>query len=334
MQNFESVVEQKCDQLLLKAIHFGASDIHLVPEQEKYIVHFRKYGKLTVAGEYPLEIADRMTSYFKFLSLLDISEKRKPQSGSFQRQVEEGNFSFRVSTLPSVFMRESVVIRLMLQNHTSPLAHLAYNSEDANLLLQLIEQKQGIFFLTGATGSGKTTTLYSLIHHCTTNMNRHVISLEDPVENKQPHLLQIQVNERAGVTYAAGLKAILRHSPDVIMIGEIRDRETAHIAIEAALTGHLVLSTIHSKDTIGCLYRLLDLGIPLEDLKQTILAIVAQSLVQPNDLQDTRQAIYEVLHGEQLFAALNAIYEKQPYSLPITSTLSHQLTLFENTQKK
>ena len=122
-------------------------------------------------------------------------------------------------------------------------------------------------FFSGATGSGKTTSLYSLIHHCTTLLHRHVISLEDPVENNQVNLLQIQVNERAGVTYATGLKAILRHSPDVIMIGEIRDKETAHIAIEAALTGHLVLSTIHAKDAVSCLYRLLDLGITLEDLR-------------------------------------------------------------------
>lgn len=329
MQNFESVVEQKCEQLLLKAYHFGASDLHLVPEDEKYILYFRKYGKLIQAGELPLLLTDRMVSYFKYLSSLDISEKRKPQSGSFQKTLEQQNFSLRVSTLPSVFKRESLVIRLMLQNHASPLTFLSFKQQSANHLLQLIQAKQGILLLTGPTGSGKTTTLYSLLHHCTTRLSRHVISLEDPVENNQANLLQIQVNERAGVTYATGLKAILRHSPDVIMIGEIRDQETARIAIEASLTGHLVLTTIHAKDTVGCLYRLMDLGIPLEDLRQTVIGIVAQCLIPVNNEQDKRCALYEILSDYDLMQAVETIRQGEVYTLPQYATLQGQLAEIE-----
>lgn len=237
----ETIIEQKSIQLLKRAIEFGASDLHLMPTTDLYGIYFRKYGQLISVGQLPQDIGDRMISYLKFLSSLDISEKRKPQSGSFEQTINEQLFSFRVSTLPSVYSKESLVIRLMLQNRTLPISELSLFIDSANQLVNLVERPQGILLMTGPTGCGKSTTLYSLIHHLASNHQKHIISLEDPVENNQSDLLQIQVNERAGVTYAVGLKAILRHSPDVIMIGEIRDRETAQIAIEAVLTGHLVM---------------------------------------------------------------------------------------------
>ena len=327
MQKFESVVEQKCEQLLLKAYHFGASDLLLVPEERMYIVYFRKFDKLLHAGEIPYDLAERMISYYKFLSALDISERRKPQSGSFQKILEQQQFAFRVSTLPSAYLKESLIIRLLLQNHAFPLTSLSYFKQSAEKLVELVEHKQGILLFSGATGSGKTTSLYSLIHHCSTNLNRHVISLEDPVENTQAHVLQIQVNERAGVTYATGLKAILRHSPDVIMIGEIRDKETAEIAIEAALTGHLVLSTLHAKDSVNALYRLLDLGISIEEIRQTVVGIVGQVLIQSQ--KDERCALYEILSDDYLNAAIAAIKRKENYELPKNITIAGQKELLE-----
>lgn len=320
----ETVVEQKTMQLLKKAMEFNATDLHLLPTTDRYEIYFRKYGKLVPISGLPLDIGDRLISYLKFLSSLDISEKRKPQSGSFEHIFNDQNVSFRVSTLPSVFMRESLVIRLMLQNRTVPITELSMFCESAKDLIRLVEQPQGILLMTGPTGSGKSTTLYSLINHLSTMHQKHIISLEDPVENNQSHLLQIQVNERAGVTYSVGLKAILRHSPDVIMIGEIRDRETAHIAIEAVLTGHFVVSTIHSKDTIGCLYRLLDLGISLEELKQTVIGIVAQRLVP---LQETKKltAIFEILSDQYLDQSFEAIESKISYELPFEKTLEGQI---------
>ena len=329
MQNFETVVEQKCEQLLLRAYHFGASDLLLVPEMERYRLYFRKYDKLLQAGELPNDLAERMISFYKFLAALDISERRKPQSGSFQKSMEKDPYAFRVSTLPSVFLKESLIIRLLLQNHAFPLTSLCYSKFAANILMELVKHRQGLLCFTGATGSGKSTSLYSLIHYCSTELHRHVISLEDPVENNQANLLQIQVNERAGVTYAAGLKAILRHSPDVIMIGEIRDKETAKIAIEAALTGHLVVSTIHAKDSISCLYRLIDLGVSVEELRQTVIGIVAQILFQSPIIQEERRALFEILSDSHLQEAIKAIMKNTTYELPYDLTLAGQRELIE-----
>ena len=182
--------------------------------------------------------------------------------------------------------------------------------------------------MSGATGSGKTTTLYSLVQYCRTTLSRHVISLEDPVESSQDDLLQIQVNERAGVTYATGLKAILRHSPDVIMIGEIRDRETAKIALEASLTGHLVLSTVHAKDSVNCLYRLLDLGISLEEMRQALIGIVAQTLIQVEGTEE-RKAVFEILSDEALVEAVSRSMDGKVYKLHEELTLAGQLKEIE-----
>ncbi|KAB0443580.1 MAG: Flp pilus assembly complex ATPase component TadA [Lysinibacillus fusiformis] len=330
MQNFEMVVEQKCEQLLLKAYHFGATDLLLVPSNINYRIYFRKYDKLLHAGELPNDLAERMISYYKFLAQLDISERRKPQSGSFQKAMEQQSYAFRVSTLPSVFLKESLIIRLLLQNHSFPLTSLCFFKSSAHKLMELVQNRQGLLFFTGATGSGKSTSLYSLIHYCSTELNRHVISLEDPVENNQANLLQIQVNERAGVTYATGLKAILRHSPDVIMIGEIRDKETAKIAIEASLTGHLVVSTIHAKDSISCLYRLMDLGVSIDELRQTIIGIVAQILFHSSALQDDRLALYEILSDIHLNQAISAILNKGDFQLPYELTLKGQKEFVES----
>ncbi|MGA3673949.1 competence type IV pilus ATPase ComGA [Lysinibacillus agricola] len=330
MKNFETVVEQKCEQLLLKAYNFGASDILLVPESIHYRIYFRKYDRLLQAGELPHDLAERMISFYKFLAALDISERRKPQSGAFHKAMEQDQYAFRVSTLPSVFLKESLIIRLLLQNHAFPLTSLSYSKHAAEMLMELVKHRQGLLCFTGATGSGKSTSLYSLIHYCSSELNRHVISLEDPVENNQANLLQIQVNERAGVTYATGLKAILRHSPDIIMIGEIRDKETAKIAIEASLTGHLVVTTIHAKDSVNCLYRFIDLGVSVEELRQTVVGVVAQTLFQSPINQEERRALFEILSNAHLQMAFKAIMQKTSFELPHDVTLTGQRELIES----
>lgn len=313
--------------MLERAIEAEVSDFHILPGYDEYTLLFRNHTETVKAGRLPLLIGDRVITFFKFLSSLDISEKRKPQSGSFQHKFGDQFYSFRVSTLPSVFLKESLVIRLMLRDSAIPLPSLTYNSESAKILQTLSTYSQGLLCFTGPTGSGKTTTLYSLTNYCVQQMKRHVISLEDPVENSQSHLLQIQVNERSGVTYAAGLKAILRHSPDVIMIGEIRDAETAKAAVQAALTGHLVMTTVHSKDTIGCLYRLMDLGVSLEELKQVMIGIAAQRIIQYRNTEGRADfaSVYEILHSDYLAEALNDIHSGKGYSLPKTLTLDHQI---------
>ena len=296
--NHDNIVERRSFDLLEKAISYEASDIHLIPTKDGYDVSFKKDSKLERTGTIPPQLASRMISFFKFLSSLDISDKRRPQSGSFHKQLKEENYSFRVSTIPSIHFKESVVIRLQKHDRIVALDELCFEKVWSDKLRKAISTQQGLIFLTGPTGCGKTTTIYSLTAFCVNDLDRHVITLEDPVENNHTHLLQIQVNEQAGMTYATGLKAILRHSPDVIMIGEIRDSETAKIAIQASLTGHLVLTTVHSKDPEGCFYRMMDFGISIEELRQTTICISTQRLIR--DLSGNRKAIFDIIDGKML----------------------------------
>lgn len=325
-----NIIEQKCLDFLNRALFSCASDIHFVPTSDMYTVYFRLQAKLVPVGKLHPDIGDRIISYFKFLSSLDISEKRKPQSGSFQQYISLQKCSFRVSTLPSVQNKESLVIRVQLHDDTKPLHELTLNPESATTFQRLMEEKQGLICITGPTGCGKTTTMYSLTSYSAHQLNRHVISLEDPVENSQSHLLQIQVNERSGVTYSSGLKAILRHSPDVIMIGEIRDVETARAALQASLTGHLVITTVHSKNPVGCIFRLMDLGITIEELQQSLVCVSAQQLVTTSSIalsgsnSPIRSSLYEILYGHSLKQALNSVKNGGIFLMPKNQTLQEQ----------
>lgn len=327
MSEIISVIEKKCLKLLDRAVSASASDIHLVPSSDMYTIYFRLQSKLVPSGKLHLDTGDRIISYFKFLSSLDISEKRKPQSGAFQQLISLQKCSFRVSTLPSVQNKESLVIRVQLHDDSKPLHELTLNPKSAATFQKLMQEKQGLICITGPTGCGKTTTMYSLTSYSAYQLNRHVISLEDPVENSQSHLLQIQVNERSGITYSTGLKAILRHSPDVIMIGEIRDVETARAAIQASLTGHLVITTVHSKNPIGCIFRLIDLGVSIEELQQSLVCISAQQLVTTSyvDTNSTgRSSIFEMLYGEFLQKALDTVKDGGTFLMPKHHTLQEQ----------
>lgn len=269
-----------------------------------------------------ITLATRFIAFLKFEAALDIGDQRKPQSGAFQIDLEQERLACRVSTLPSAFSHESLILRMMYHHEAKLLDELGVFEQSVAQLYELPKRRQGLVFMTGPTGSGKSTTLYSLVQQCAVAEQKQVISLEDPVEHPQSHLLQVQVNERAGVTYEVGLKAILRHSPDVMMIGEIRDKITAKIAIEAALTGHLVFSTIHAKDSVGCIYRLLDLGISKEDLRQTLLAIIAQRLVPIKDAEHNVRALFEILDEQKIQEVLAD--EKQQFQLPYDETLQGQ----------
>ncbi len=322
----ENTVEQKCFRLLEKAQKFGASDLHVIPGNEYYVYYFKKNNQMFEAGKLPLNLGDRIISFYKFLSSLDISEKRKPQSGSFQHTFHTQKYSFRVSTLPSVFGKESVVIRLQQHDNAKIIHSLSLYRDSSDKIVEMANNRWGMILFVGPTGSGKSTTMYSLTKYWAETLNRHVISLEDPVENSQSHLLQIQVNEKSGVTYTAGLKAILRHSPDVIMIGEIRDEATAKAAIQAALTGHMVVSTIHARNGLGALYRLMDLGITPDELKQTITGIVTQQLVKVERENATGlSALYEIISEEILEEALKSLQYGGKFCMPEHLTLSFQL---------
>lgn len=318
-------IEQQVEHLLKQAKQFHASDILFVPNDATYQLYFRKFHRLFEVEDVSFERADRFFSHLKFQASLDIGDQRKPQSGAFSSVIEDEKVAFRISTLPSAFSKESLIIRMMYYHESKEIHDLPVFEQSGQTLVELINHRQGLILLTGATGSGKSTTLYSLVQSCAKEGNKQVISLEDPVEHPQANLLQVQVNERAGVTYETGLKAILRHSPDVLMIGEIRDRKTAEIAVEAALTGHLVLSTIHAKDTLGCIYRLLDLGIQKSDLQQTLLSIVAQKLVPVPRTEGVEvRALYEFLQQEQIEWILEENIKHLPSDF---QTLAHQYEL-------
>ena len=213
---------------------------------------------------------------------MDIGEKRRPQNGAITITLEDKVVGLRLSTLPTAYL-ESLVIRLIPQYNILPLEQLSLFPNTAHRLISLLKHSHGMIIFTGPTGSGKTTTLYSLLHHTQELLNRNVITLEDPIENQSEKMLQVQINEKAGITYAVGLKAALRHDPDVIMVGEIRDAETAKIAIRASLTGHLILTTMHSRDAEGAIFRLLEFGVSWLEIQQSVIAVTAQRLVELKD---------------------------------------------------
>ncbi|OLN23350.1 competence protein ComG [Domibacillus antri] len=273
-------IEQKVEHVLTTAVQMQATDIHLTPKLNGYLMRIRTGGMLTGTDSLSIREGERMISYLKFTASLDIGEKRKPQSGSYKQMIKGIPISLRISTLPAVPHKESLVIRILPQEQVPPLSDLTLFPGTAKKLTSLLNHSTGLVLLSGPTGSGKSTTLYSMIQYCAGILNKNVITLEDPVEKQHDSLLQIQVNEKAGITYATGLKAILRHDPDVIMVGEIRDEETARVAVRTALTGHLVLSTIHARDTYGVIGRLLEFGITHHEISQTIVGITAQRLVR------------------------------------------------------
>ncbi|KIL44390.1 competence type IV pilus ATPase ComGA [Jeotgalibacillus soli] len=306
--------EHFANKLLAEAYRQSCSDIHLLPRGEEMIIQFRIQGELVLHRSLPNSSGERLISHFKFKASLDIGEKRKPQSGSFEHFIEDCVLSLRISTLPASSFTESLVLRLLPQSLSIPIEKLSMFSNSAKRLLSLVHHSHGLLLFTGPTGSGKTTTLYSLVHYCSTTLNRNIITLEDPIERKQDHILQVQINERAGITYASGLRAVLRHDPDMIIVGEIRDAETAKIAARAALSGHLVLSTLHARNAKGAIYRMHELGVSLQELNQTLIGVTAQRLVKinqviPNENLGARASVFEMISGKELQDILK---EKSP----------------------
>ncbi|MEI5908089.1 competence type IV pilus ATPase ComGA [Bacillus spongiae] len=308
------IIEQLANEVLEKAIVLNASDIHLLPRKLDYSIQFRILGHLYKGQILSFEEAERLISHFKFRASMDIGEKRKPQTGALHFRFQKRPLAIRLSTLPTAHQKESLVIRVLPQEAALPIGQMSLFPSSAKKLHALLMHSHGLMIFTGPTGSGKTTTLYSLIEHCSKKLNRHVITLEDPVEKQNEELLQVQVNEKAGITYANGLRAILRHDPDIIMVGEIRDQETAGIAIRAALTGHLVLTTLHTRDAKGAIYRLMEFGVKWEEVQQTLIAVTAQRLVKlqcplcvhqeksscTNQHHNKRVSVYEILSGKAL----------------------------------
>ena len=267
------------DALLGEALESRASDIHLEPDGEHTRVRFRIDGVLHEMKLLPIGMHEALCSRIKILAKLDITEHRLPQDGHLHMGVDGRSVDLRISTYPTV-SGENVVIRLLDQSAVAlKLTDLGFSPEALTQFQQLIQRPHGMLLATGPTGSGKTTTLYAALAQIS-DMTKNVMTIEDPVEYHTPLIRQTQINLKAGVTFATGLRSVLRQDPDVIMVGEIRDHETAEIAIHAALTGHLVLSTLHTNDAPGAVARLLDMGVEPYLLASTLLGVIAQRLVR------------------------------------------------------
>ncbi len=260
------------------AIEGEASDIHIEPMREQLRIRFRVDGVLHTSLTLPIRVHDAVIARIKVLCNMKLDEKRKPQDGRFSARIENRKIDFRVSTFPTYF-GEKVVMRILdQQKGVQPLDNLGLGERELAMVKKAIERPFGLILISGPTGSGKTTTLYSMIN-ALDRETQNVLSLEDPVEYNIEGMSQSQVRAEIGYTFASGLRTTLRQDPDVIMVGEIRDKETAQLAIQAALTGHLVLSTIHTNSSVGIVPRLIDMGIDPFLIAPTLILGMAQRLV-------------------------------------------------------
>ena len=265
--------------LFYQAIKKRASDIHIEVQEKRGEVRFRVDGMLSKNADLEKKVVNLIISRIKVISNLDISEKRIPQDGRTQIKIAGETLDIRVSVLPT-FYGERVVMRLLMQSSQIPqITELGFNNDLIGDVKKLLRSSHGIILVTGPTGSGKTTSLHSFLREVE-EPEKNLITVEDPVEYKSDNISQIQVNEKVGLTFAAALRSILRQDPDVIMIGEIRDEETAAIAVRAALTGHLVFSTLHTNSAAATISRLADMGIEPFLISSSLLGILAQRLVR------------------------------------------------------
>ncbi len=275
----EAPVIRMVNSLIEKAIDEEASDIHLEPDEDSLRVRMRLDGILHDLTAIPGHARSRIVSRVKIMANLDIAERRLPQDGNIEWQGNNRGVSLRVSTLPTV-LGEKVVIRLLNKDKiVLPLEELGFSRENYNSLLELLLNHAGMLLVTGPTGCGKTTTLYSALHY----LNRpedNIITVEDPVEYRLKGINQVQVNQRINRTFANALRSILRQDPDVVMVGEIRDLETAKITTQAAFTGHLVLSTLHTNNAAGAVTRLIDMGLENYLVTASLVGVIAQRLVR------------------------------------------------------
>ena len=288
-QRGASAVVHLADFIIRYGIQSGASDIHIEPTETNCIVRSRIDGMLSETFIFDKDIYPPMVSRMKLLSNMDIAERRRPQDGRFSAQILDKEYDFRISTLP-ILNGESIVLRILDKSKVIiNLEDLGMHPDNFAKFKKSMKAPYGIILVTGPTGSGKTTTLYGALNDIK-SVKTKIITVEDPVEYQLNMIQQVHVNEKAGLTFVSALRSILRQDPDVIMIGEIRDQETLRIAIQAALTGHLVFSTLHTNDAISAVTRIADMGIEPYLISGALVAIEAQRLVRklcPNCKQKT-----------------------------------------------
>ncbi len=277
--SIDAPVIKLCDSLLKEAVTRGASDIHIEPYEKKLIVRYRLDGALKVIAELQIHFYQAILARYKIMANMNIAERRVPQDGKINLFFNDKNYDFRVSTLPTIH-GEKIVIRIYNSDFTtSNISSLGFTPQQEKIVYDMINRPHGIILLTGPTGSGKSTTLYTFLRYLNKE-DTNIITVEDPVENEISGIAQVQVNAKADLTFASALRSILRQDPNIIMIGEIRDEETAQIATRAAITGHLVLSSIHTNDVASVVTRLINMGIPKYLVADSLLGAISQRLVR------------------------------------------------------
>jgi general secretion pathway protein E len=275
----EAPIIRLVNRLIFNAIEIGASDIHFEPFETSFRVRFRIDGVLHDIESPPKRLQAAILSRVKIMANMDIAERRLPQDGRIKLRVSGREIDFRVSTIPTLF-GESLVMRVLDREMLIlDLEKIGFPQDLLEQYMTLITQPYGMILVTGPTGSGKTSTLYTSLAKIRSSENK-IITLEDPIEYYLDGINQIQVNSKIGLSFANGLRSIVRQDPDIILVGEIRDKETAEIAIQSALTGHLLFSTLHTNDSVGAVGRLLDMGVEGFLLSSTLLGILAQRLVR------------------------------------------------------
>lgn len=267
------------NSIIEQAVDMRASDIHIEPWDEEIRIRFRIDGDLQEIMRLSINSLSALVTRIKIIGKMDIAEKRIPQDGRVETKVNNKEIDMRISSIPTVY-GEKIVLRLLdRSNFMFTKSELGFKDENLILFNKILEQPYGMVLVTGPTGSGKTTTLYAVLKELN-KVEKNIITIEDPVEYKLEGINQVQINPRAGLTFANGLRSILRQDPDIIMVGEIRDSETAKIAIRAAITGHLVLSTLHTNDSPSSIVRLIDMGVEPYLVSSAVIGIVSQRLIK------------------------------------------------------
>jgi len=298
------------------AIKMSASDIHFtLAESGDILIQLRAGNVMLPRSHIDEKKYEKILAYIRFHASMDLAHPLQPQSGGLVIQEGDDVLSCRVSILPTAKF-QSLVLRVINIKMGKSLEEIPLFQSNIQLLKKISEIEAGLILIGGPTGSGKTTTAYAMIDYLKHVLGKSVITIEDPIEYQQPDIVQMQVNESAGMNYEVGIKEILRHDPDVIVVGEIRDKTTAGNAIRAALTGHLVISTVHSKDNLGTIHRMMDLGISIIDLSQAVVGLVNQRLI-PTD--SDRKALFEICCGENLESIIEQVSEGSVLSIAYTT---------------
>lgn len=275
----EAPVIKIVNAIIHSAIHNNASDIHIEPQSNQLKIRNRIDGVLVTVREIPTNLSAAVISRVKILSALDIAQRRVPQDGRFDTSIEGQDIDIRVSVIPTIH-GESIVMRLLYKKTLSfDFDSLGYSDINRNRIIQMLDKPHGLILVTGPTGSGKSTTLYAMLQRINIT-EKKIVSVEDPVEYKVEGVNQIQVNPDIGVNFSNALSAIVRHDPEVIMVGEMRDSETAEIAVRASMTGHLILTTLHTNSAVSSIERLIDLGVERSFVFSSLVGVIAQRLVR------------------------------------------------------